>query len=274
MNWFESLIYGLVFGISEFLPISSSAHQQILLKLFGQSAQDPLQDLLIHAALIAAIFYGGRNLIDQLRRQHQSRLHRQRTTLNSGNGLELLFLKNAVIPYMVVFLLFKYGVKFQINLALVAVFSLINGIVLFSQSRMMQGNKDERFMSVFDSLLIAIAGALSAFPGISRIGAVFTVLIARGVSRQKAVNWVILLSIPSLFLAIGIDILNIFTNIGAVNFPGNFFGYILSAIGAYGTGYLAIKLLKPISSQRDHSGFAYYSWGVALFSFIVYLTVV
>ena len=274
MNWFESLIYGLVFGISEFLPISSSAHQQILLKLFGQAAQDPLQDLLIHAALIAAIFYGGRNLIDQIRRQYQSRIHRQRATFNSGNGLELLFLKNAIIPYMIVFLIIKYGVKLQMNLAWIAIFSLLNGIILFLQNRMMQGNKDERFMSVFDSLLIAVAGALSAFPGISRLGAMFTVLLARGVSRQKAANWVILFSIPALFFAIGVDILDIFSNIGSVNFPGNFFGYILSVIGAYGAGYLAVRLLRSISAQRDHSGFAYYSWGVALFSFIVYLTVV
>lgn len=273
MNWFECLIYGLISGISEFLPISSSAHQQILLKLFGQNSADPLQDLLIHVALLLSVFYGARGLIDHIRRQRNARVHMQRYSPNSGSGLEFLFLKNAILPYMIVFLVLKYGVRIDISLAWIAVFSLINGILLFTQGRMMQGNKDERFMSVFDSLLIAISGALSAFPGISRIGAISTALTARGVSRQKAVNWVILLSIPALLLTAGVDVLNIISNPGNVSLS-NILGYILSAIGAYGAGYMAINLLKSFSAQRDHSAFAYYSWGVALFSFIVYLTVV
>ena len=69
MNWLQSLIYGLVSGITEFLPISSSAHQIILQKMFGQSGADPLQNLLVHLALLFALFTGGRSFIDHLRRQ-------------------------------------------------------------------------------------------------------------------------------------------------------------------------------------------------------------
>ena len=78
MNWLQSLIYGLVSGITEFLPISSSAHQIILQKMFGQSGADPLQNLLVHLALLFALFTGGRSFIDHLRRQ-QGRIHNYRS---------------------------------------------------------------------------------------------------------------------------------------------------------------------------------------------------
>lgn len=274
MNWFESLIYGLICGISEFLPISSSAHREILLKLFGQSASDPAQDLLVHIALLFSVFSAGRGLIDQLRRQQQMQVRNRRVSAEIGNSLELRFLKNTVVPFIITYLVLKYGIGIKINLAWLAVFSLVNGILLFSQGRMMHGNKDERFMSVLGSILVGIAGAFSAFPGISRIGITLTVFAVLGVGLQKASNWALLLSIPALILTAGIDVLNIISGFGNVNFPENIFGYILSAVGSYIAGYLGVLLLKTLSSQRDHAGFAYYSWGVALFAFIIYLTVV
>lgn len=274
MNWFDCLLYGIVTGITEFLPISSSAHQQLLLKLFGQNTFDPLQNLLVHLALLFAVFFGGRNLIDQLRHHRQSRLHNPRAARNTGTALEFRFLSNSVIPFLAVYFVLLYGIKVKINLIWSALFSLINGVLLFFHGRMMQGNKDERFLSVFDSVLIGIAGALSVFPGISRIAAMLTVFTARGVGQQKAVNWLILLSIPALVLMSAADVLNIISNTGNVIFHGNILGYILSGFGAYAAGYMGVFLMKSLSTQKDFSGFAYYSWGFSLFAFIVYLSVV
>ena len=269
MNLFESLVYGLASGISEFLPVSSSAHQQILCKLFGQDSMDPLQNLFVHLALILVALSHSRGMIDQLRRQ-QNRVH----NYSSGSALELRFLKNSILPFFVAYLVLIYGVKIKVSLLWIAFFSLLNGILLFSQGRMMQGNKDERFMSVLDSTLVGVSGAISAFPGISRVGAMLTVLKARGVGKQKAANWVILLSIPALVLMAGVDVLNMISNVGSIHFPGNIFGCLFSAIGAYAAGYLGIMLMKSLASQKGYSGLSYYSWGIALFSFIVYLTVV
>ena len=193
MDWFKSLIFGLVSGISEFLPISSSAHQSILLKLFGQSSTDPIRNVIIHIALIFAVLTAGRNLIDQLRRQRQTARSR-RGMGPSHRELESRFLKNAIAPYLITYLILQFGVKFELTLAWVAVFSLLNGILLFAQGRMMQGNKDEQLMSILDSVCIGVVGAFSAFSGISRIGITLTFLTLRGVSLGKAINWVIFLS--------------------------------------------------------------------------------
>lgn len=274
MNWFECLLYGIVSGTAEFLPISSSAHQQLLLKLFGQNGFDPLQNLVVHLALLLSVFVGSRNLIEQLRHHRQARLHNPNAGRNTSTALETRFLSNSVVPFLALYFVLLYGIKIKINLIWIALFSLINGALLFSNSRMMQGNKDERLLSVFDSVLIGISGALSVFSGISRIAVMLTVFTARGVGRQKAVNWLILLSIPALFLMSATDILNIISNTNDVIYHGNVLGYILSGLGAYAAGYTSIFLIKSLVTRKDLSGFAYYSWGFSLFTFIMYLTVV
>lgn len=273
MNWFESFIYGLVSGIAEFLPISTDAHQHIVMNLFGQYQIDPLLDFFVHAALLIAVFIGGRNIVEQLRRQHQATLHNY-TNSTSRGAPELRFLKNTILPFTLLYFLILYGVKISVDLSFIAVFSLVNGLIIFLQSRMMQGNKNANHVSIFDSVLVGAAGALSAFTGISRVAAMLAIFCVRGFDRQKSLNWVLALSIPALFIHILIDFIRMFSGVGVINFPGNVFGCILAGIGAFLAGNVGIMILKTMSTQKDISGFSYYSWGVALFSFILYLSAV
>lgn len=273
MNWFESLVYGLVAGFADFLPISSTAHGYILHKLFGVTMIDPVQSLLIHFALLAVLFQYNRSHLELFRRQ-RSRVHNHSYSPVSDGYLELRFLKNAIFPMCAVYLLLKYFVKLETNLAWVAIFSLVNGIMLFSQGRMLQGNKNARSLSALDSVFAGIASALFIFPGISRMCAVLTIFTARGIGKEKSASWAILLSIPALLLAVFSDILSIITNVGDGVISGNPLGYFLSAAAAYAAGYFGISVLKRITAVRNCSGLAYYSWGIALFSFILYLTVV
>ncbi len=271
MNWFESLIYGLLTGITSLLPVSSAAHQHLLLRLFGENTVDPVQDLFVHIGLLAALLMAGRSIIDQLRRQQ---IHTSRARSGAQGALETRFLKNAIFPFAIAFLALIYGIKIKINLAWIALFSLLNGFLMFAQGRMMQGNKNERFMSFFDSIAVGICGALAAFPGISRVSAMLTLFTARGVSRQKAASWTILLSIPAFALYGIVDVIRLFSRTGDFALSGNVIGYILAALGAYAAGYASVLIMKSISVKRDYSGFSYYSWGIALFSFVLYLTIV
>lgn len=274
MNWLESLLYGLVSGITEFLPISSLAHQRILLKLFGLNAEDPLQNLFVHLALLASVLVGCRNLIEQLRRGRQLRNNNRRGVRGNSDVLELRFLKNAILPMCISYFILLNCFPIEDSLVWVALFSLINALVLFFPSRMMRGNKDERSMSFFDSVIVGVAGAFCVFPGISRIAAMLSASTVRGIGNHKAVNWVLLLSIPALLLLSVIDILNVISAVGSTQISGNFFGYLLSAFGAYGTGYISVLLMRSMSANSDHSGFSYYSLGVMLFSLFLYLFVV
>lgn len=274
MSWFESIVYGLVSGITDFLPISSQAHQSLLLQLFGESNRDFVRDLFVHIALLLSVFSGCKNTIDQLQREQSLRQRNRRTRIGSGGLLEMRLMKNAAIPLILGLLIVSYISGNELSLIWVSVLLILNGVLLYLPERMLQGNKDERAMSGADSLLLGAAGALSGFTGISRTGAMLSVLAARGSGGQKALNWVLLLSIPALGTWIGLDIIHIFSASAGVPFWPNFGGYILSGIGAYIGGYLGISAMRMLRQRSGCSGFAYYCWGAALFAFILYLTVV
>jgi undecaprenyl-diphosphatase len=159
------------------------------------------------------------------------------------------------------------------NLLTAAAFLLINGIILFASGRMMQGNKDVRSMTYLDSLLMGAVASLSAFSGVSRVGCVTSVAIARGADRQNSLNWAFLISIPALLLLMAIDVVQIFAGGVAINFWGSFFTYLLSAGAAYLGGLYSIKFMKFLTVRVGFSGFSYYCWGASLFSFLLYLTV-
>lgn len=275
LSWLESLIYGLVSGLAEFLPVSTHAHQQLLLHLFGAESSDPVRDLFVHLALLFSIFTGCRTLTDQIRRERKIQLQSRRGNRHTSRALlDLKLVKNASVPMLIGLLVLSYVSDTNSSLLITAVFLIFNGVLLYLPERMIQGNKDVRGMTLFDSLLIGISGALSVFPGISRMGSTASAAVARGADRQHALNWAFLLSIPALALLTGLDLVAIFTYAGEINFWTNFFTYVLSIAGAYVGGCVSIKLVKLLTVNVGFYGFAYYSWGAALFTFILYLTVV
>lgn len=274
LSWFESLIYGLISGIAEFLPISSHAHQRILRQLFGAHNRDPVLDLFVHIALLASLYSGCRAMFEHLRREQRQHLHRRRANPQTSYILmDERFVRNAVLPMIIGILVFTYVFDTETNLLTTAVFLLLNGIVLFVSGRMMQGNKDVRSMSYLDSLLIGGFASLSAFTGISRVGFITSAGIARGANRQQALKWAFLISIPILILMAVIDILKIISGGAIFSFWGNFFSYLISACGAYIAGYYGLKFMRFLAVRIGFSGFAFYCWGASLFSFLLFLMV-
>lgn len=274
MGWLDSILYGLVSGFAEFLPISSHAHQRILMELFGIDHRDPVRDLIVHLAILFSLYSACRATIDHLRRERRIQVHNSRSSVYSPRVLlDLRLIKNAAIPMLLGLLVLSYIFNTDNNLLLIALFLLINGIILFIPERMMRGNKDARSMSLLDSWLVGAGGALSAFTGISRVGSTISMALARGADRRSALNWALLLSIPALISLMGLDLLGIFSVAGSINFWGSLLTYILSAAGAYLGGYLSIVLMKFLTVHVGFSGFSYYCWGASLFSFLLFLTV-
>lgn len=274
MNWLESIIYGLVSGFSEFLPISSRAHQDLFLVLFGENGHDPIRDLLVHGAMLLSIYSGCRAMLEQIRRENSARLHNRSNRNRTNRSFDMRMVKNATLPMLIGLLILSYVVGTGLNLMWTALFLLLNGIILFIPERMIRANRDARTMSVLDSALIGLSGALSAIPGFSRVGCGTSVAVARGAEPKKALDWLLLLSIPAIILLICVDFVGIFSFAGLSLFWGNLFGYILSAIGAYIGGYLSILVMKFLAERSGFYDFSYYCWGAALISFILYLTVV
>lgn len=268
MNLLQSILYGLVSGLSEFMPVSSDAHRSFLRELFG-APKDPVMDMLVHIAVLVSLFFGARNLLEMYQRE-QRVVNRRSYSAANARGYLYRFVRTCAVAFIVVFVVLNYVGSKTYTFLTIALFCLINGVVIFVPGRMLQSNKDARHMTTLDSILLGLFGALSAFPGFSRVGMTTAYSVARGAERQHALNWTLLLSVPALIVMAILDFIAIFTAAQAVTFI-SVLGYILAMAAAFLGGYYSISIMKFLAVKVGFSAFAYYSWGMALFSFVLYL---
>lgn len=275
MGWLESFFYGMISGISEFIPISSNAHQRIAMLLFGVEQRDPVRDFVVHIALVFALYYSFKPMLEQLQRERRQRHSRNQHGFVSRSRMDLRLIKSATLPMLVSLIVLTYIFSsLDKNLLAISGLFLLNGLILFIPGRMMQGNKNSGAMTQLDALLLGIASGLGALPGISGIGSMTALSVGRGADRQQALSWAMMLSIPALLLLSCFDFVRIFAVGSAIPFWSSFFTYLLSAIGAFLGGYGGIKLAKLLMARVGFSGFAYYAWGASLLSFLLYLCAV
>ncbi len=276
LNWFEALIYGIVSGLTEFLPVSSSAHQALMLKLFGSASAGNLLTLLVHLSILLALFSDRSQYIEQLRRnQRLATIPKQRRKRQPDltRLLEMKMLKTAVIPLLISYIFYPKFRQWDNNLLWISVFLIVNGVLLFMPLLVRNGNKDARSMTGLDSLLLGICSALAGLPGISRIGAVSSAAVARGADKEHALNWALLICIPGLACYVGFDLFAIVT--GGIGPFGvlTLIGCLLACVGSFFASRFAIRTMRSFARRMGFSGFCYYCWGVALFSFIMYLSI-
>lgn len=272
MNLLQSLLYGFISGITEFLPISSPAHQRVMRQLFGVG-DVPLLNIIVCFAVLASLItvcYPALSRIHREQRKIRSRRYRPVAAAGKSN-LELRLLRSTAIPMCIgmAVLMFIFGSAF--SLPTICFLLVINGLVLFLTEHVRHGNKDVYMMSRLDSIFIGIFGAFSVLPGISGIGMRTAAAELVGADRQNAFHWSLLLGIPSLAVLAAAYILQVFA-LGFESLTGlSILYYLFAAIGAYIGAYLSIQLMRLLIVRSGTHGFAYYSWGVALFTFILYL---
>lgn len=274
LNWIQSILYALISGITEFLPVSSNAHQAIILHLLGISGNPALLDLLIHIAVLAALLANCRNMIAGIQRtQKLLRIPKKRRKRQPDPQIlsDIRLIKTAAVPMLLMVLLIRVAAPIAQRLQILAACLVLNGIFLYITGHIPIGNKTAGSMNRFESLLIGLAGGAGFVPGISRMGAGTSVAIMRGADPQRALNWSLILSVPVLIALCIADIVLIFTaGIGSFGFL-LLLKYLVSAAFAYAGAYVAIALLRFMAVKVGFSWFSYYSWGLALLSFVLFM---
>lgn len=274
MSWLESLLYGLISGLTEFLPVSSRAHQVLLRKLFGGEAAG-LTDLMAHLGMLTALLTCCRGQIAKLRREQRlARIPKRRRKRQPDQRVRLdgRIVRTALLPLLLGFVFYLKCAELGEKLYLLSIFCILNGVILFLPALLPHGNKDSRSMSALDGWLLGLGAAMAVVPGISRIGVTHSVATMRGADRQNGLNWALLLSIPALMVLAAFDCYSMFAaNALALSFPV-LLKSILVWAASFGGAYTGIFILRFLSVNAGYSGFAYYSWGMALFTFILYLT--
>ena len=272
MTLLKCLLYGFISGITEFLPVSSGAHQVLTCYLLGMSSRDPLLDFLVHISVLLAVIIASRESL--LRFQHQQKFHisrRKRRIIDSQSFYELRLLKTATVPLFIGLLFSVITQDLGSNLLVLVCFLILNAVILLWAEHATRGNRDARTMSGLDGITMGLIGAFSVLPGISRTGIIASYATFRGADNHHAANWAVLLAIPALIFAVCFDL---FYLISSGLFSPSFstvIQYFFAVISSFGGGYVGISLFKFIINRSGFSGFAYYSFGVAIFTFILYL---
>lgn len=275
LDWLQSIIFGLISGLTEFLPVSSQAHQALMMKLFG-GVSHPLMRFFIHTAVLLALYQSCAEQIGPMLREWRLKKlppRKRKRQLDLMKILDIRLLRTGTILVLLGFVFYQRLSAWQTSLNILAVTLAVNGIILLIPMYLPYGNKDSRSMSQLDAILLGLAGAASVLPGISRVGILTSTAIARGADREHALRWSFLLCIPALLCLAGFDIYSMIAGgIGALT-VGDVVRMLLSAVAAYGGAWGGIQLMRFMAVRVGFSGFSYYCWGAALFSFLMYLTV-
>lgn len=274
MGIIGSILYGFISGLTEIVPVSSQANQYLMRQLLGVQQKEPVRDMLVHIAVLAALIVACRALLIRIRKDQAvlARMRRGRNKAALPKGVYEMRILRSATPILVIGLLASLLLPdITQNRVWFSVLCLLNGVILMVPSHMHQGNKAAKAMTGADGFLLGFAGALSAFPGVSRLGCIVSMSILRKTDKVSGFNWALMLSIPALIVWILLDFVGIFTiGVGSVSFAV-VVGYLLSAASAFIGTYLAITLMKILIERTQLSGFAYYSFGIALLSFLLYL---
>lgn len=274
MRFYGSIVYGFISGLTEIFPVSSQANQMVIRQLFGVSQKEPIRDLLVHIAILAAILLSCRGMFAKIRREQTlaRRMRRNPSQVRALKGVYDMRLVRTAAPIMMLGMLANlfFGNLYD-NRPLFSLILLLNGIITLVPTYLHQGDKDARSMTSADGMLVGFAAALSAVPGISRNGAIMFVTLTRGASKQNGVIWALILSVPAMGMLMLLDVISMFTvGIGAITL-GVLGGYLLSMVFAFAGAYAAISMIRMLISRADYSGFAFYDFGLALFTFLLYL---
>lgn len=276
LSWFQSLIIGLISGIAEVLPISARAHRLLLLKMFGLREESAILLLLVHISVASALYFSCRtHIVRMIRAQRIARVpkkHRKRPL--DGEGLsDFSLLKTALIPVVLAFLLYSKVSLLIGKPVYISALLLINGIILYVPQYLPGSNKASGSMTRIDALYFGLGGALATLPGISCVGSTVSIASVRGMDLKKALNLGLLLNIPMNLGFAVFDLIRLLGGSGSVTFS-QLLTAVLAAITAFAGVVLGIRALKKIVENMGYSVFGFYSWGLALLSFILFLAAV
>jgi len=276
LNLFESLFYGLISGLTEILPVSGQAHRNLMLQLMGESAESGLLRFMIHAGILVALYYSCQNhILRMIRATRLARVpkRRRKRPLDVRSLMDLSLLKTMAVPVLLALLLYGKASALNERKILVSVLLLINGVILYVPQFLPGSNRDSRTISRVEGIWMGLGGAVSVLPGISCTGAGVSVASVCGVDKVYGLNMTFLMT---MLMTVGLMVHDVLA-IVSVGLSGISFmavvGYILAGIAAFAGAFLAIRLLRRIVANHSLGIFAFYCWGIALFTFMLYLSV-
>ena len=275
MSLLTSILLGLIQGVAEFLPISSSGHLAIaenLLHMSGASEIPGFFDVLLHLGTLVAVFVAYweeiRDMIVEffLGARDFAR-HTTPTPVPPARRMILLIIVGT-LPLFAVLPVKDWVEGLSSNMYFVGGALVVTGFLLFASDRVKKGRKTEKNATLVDVLLVGVAQAIATCPGISRSGTTITAGCFVGFDRKFAVRYSFLMSIPAI---LGANILSIKDAVDAGIIWADVPVYLVGVAVAAVVGYLCIRLLKMVAEKGKFGFFAYYCWAAGALTLVLQL---
>lgn len=260
-----AIVLGLVQGVAEFLPISSSGHLSLLQHFFGLEEIDALYNILLHFATLIAVFVvywrDVADMVVEFFRMIGSLFIREegRTRGNPPEARRMVLL--LILGTLPLFLVLPFDDAVEglgTNPVFVSAMLLVTGCILFLSDRYGGGRKTGRTATVKDVLLVGVAQGAATIPGLSRSGTTISAGMALGFERNFAVRFSFLLSLPAV---LGATLLKVVKVAQSGEFDVELLPmYITGMVVAGVVGYFSISLVKLLASKGKFGMFAYYCW--------------
>ncbi len=273
MTYLTAFLLGLVQGMAEFLPISSSGHLAIAQNLLGMQEAGSVPeffDVLLHLGTLIAVFAAYWKdiceMVVELFRGIGDLAHRSTPSPVPPARRLILLIVVGTLPLFAVLPIRKAVQGLSDNMVFVGAALIVTGILLFLCDRVRKGRKTERSATWVDALLVGVGQAVATLPGVSRSGMTITAGCFVGYERRFAVRFSFLLSIPAV---LGANILSVGDAVRAGINGAEVPMYLVGVVTAAVVGYLCIRLLKYVADKGRFGAFAYYCWAVGILTLVL-----
>lgn len=252
-QWVKTIILGIIQGLTEWLPISSTGHLKIVQNFLGFEVPI-LFDVILHIGTLIVVLIFFRKEIKKM----ASALWRLDFKTEHGKLLPLIII--GTIPTALIGFVFGENIENTFKTPLpISIAFILCGILIYSTKA---GKERTENISYLKAIVIGAAQGIAIIPGVSRSGATIAVALLFGIKREKAFNFSFLLSIPAVLGALGLEV---YKEFGALTSAGLGWGeVIVGAAVAMVVGYFALKLLWKILAEKKFHVFAVYCWIVGM----------
>lgn len=268
MSILQAVLLGILQGLAEFLPISSSGHLAIFQNLFhiGEGTEDMfLFDILLHLGTLISIFVAFHKdiwklitetlgMLNDLFMNLVSKIKGGETVrvVRTGYRKFVLMVIISTIPTGIIGILLKDITEAASKtLIMPGIFLLMTSVLLFIADKAPDGEKNPKTATYLDSVILGVAQGLATLPGISRSGTTITTALLCGFEKKYAVKYSFIMSIPAV---LGACVLEISDAKGMAIEPSYIVGLIVSAV----VGYAAIKTMLVIVRKKKYIIFSIY----------------
>ena len=278
MTLLNAIILGIVQGIAEFLPISSSGHLSVLQNLFHMSTAEDghmFFDVMLHfGTLISICIVYWKDIVAMVTETLQFLSGKGSAKRPEGGKKSLpaarmvLMIIFATLPLVLIMPVKDKVEQLYYHTFAIGLFFIITGFILFVSDKMPRGARTEKNMRVRDALVIGLCQCVATIPGISRSGSTITAGMATGLDRDFSVKFSFMMSIPAVLGASLLTLIDaIKEGIDVSLLPVYLAGTVVSTV----VGVFAIKLVKSITSKGKFGNFAYYCWTVGVLTILLSL---